>query len=93
MGARPTKSTGVLIQKRAMRVVFFYPGEEGTYVDNPQVTLFENGMVHLRNAEEVTTTHINHCEIQWTYPVEKETPTLGLVRALIKNKEDDIDGM
>ncbi len=60
---------GVRILKHApaMRVVFFYPGEEGTYVDDCMVTLFENGVVHLRAKSEETTTHLHHCEILWRY--------------------------
>lgn len=63
----------ILKHAQAMRVVFFYPGEEGTYVDDCMVTLFENGVVHLRAKSEETTTHLHHCEILWRYevPVEK----------------------
>jgi|SRR5690606_10717327 len=59
----------ILKHAQAMRVVFFYPGEEGTYVDNCMVTLFENGVVHLRAKTEETTTHLHHCEILWRYEV------------------------
>lgn len=51
----------------AVRVVFFYPGEEGTYVDQPEVTLYENGVVHLRSEQEETTTHLRNCEILWRF--------------------------
>ena len=46
----PTGSVRILKHASAMRVIFFYPGEEGTYVDNATVTLFENGIVHIRAA-------------------------------------------
>lgn len=49
----------------AIRVVFFYPGEEGTYVDQAQVTLYENGIVFIRWQGEETTTHLHNCEILW----------------------------
>ncbi len=62
----------VLKRGQAMRVIFFYPGEEGTYVDNAEVTLFENGLVHLRSALEETTTHLQNCEILWRFRVEAE---------------------
>jgi hypothetical protein len=67
----PSLLEGVRVLKhaQAMRVVFFYPGEEGTYVDNCTVTLFENGIVHLRAKTEETTTHLHHCEILWRYEV------------------------
>jgi len=55
-----------------MRVIFFYPGEEGTYVDNAQVTLYENGVVHIRSSQEETTTHLQNCEILWRFHVEGE---------------------
>jgi hypothetical protein len=69
----PLEGVRILKHAQAMRVVFFYPGEEGTYVDDCTVTLFENGVVHLRSKSEETTTHLHHCEILWRYenPVEK----------------------
>jgi hypothetical protein len=57
------ESVKVLRQGPAMRVIFFYPGEEGTYVDNAEVTLFENGVVHIASQQEETTTHLQNCEI------------------------------
>ncbi len=65
----PLDGVRILKHAQAMRVVFFYPGEEGTYVDNCMVTLFENGVVHLRAQSEETTTHLHHCEILWRYEV------------------------
>lgn len=56
----------------AMRVIFFYPGEEGTYVDNANVTLYENGIVHIKSAQEETTTHLQNCEILWNFETEAE---------------------
>lgn len=66
--------TGVKVLKEgpAMRVIFFYPGEEGTYVDNANVKLFENGIVHIRSQQEETTTHLQNCEILWRFEVEAE---------------------
>ena len=55
-----------------MRVIFFYPGEEGTYIDNADVTIYENGIVHLKSALEETTTHLQNCEILWRFNVEAE---------------------
>ncbi len=65
---------GVKILKRgpAMRVIFFYPGEEGTYVDNAEVTLFENGIIHIRSQQEETTTHLQNCEILWRFEVDAD---------------------
>ena len=81
----------ILKHAQAMRVVFFYPGEEGTYVDDCMVTLFENGVVHLRSKSEETTTHLHHCEILWRYenPIDKpKGEGAGKVRVLkFKNRE------
>jgi hypothetical protein len=62
----------VLKKGPAMRVIFFYPGEEGTYVDNANVTLYENGIVHIRSQQEETTTHLQNCEILWNFELESE---------------------
>ena len=56
----------------AMRVIFFYPGEEGTYVDNAEVTLYENGIVHITSNQEETTTHLQNCEILWRFETDAE---------------------
>lgn len=62
----------ILKKGHAMRVIFFYPGEEGTYVDNAQVTLYENGIVHIRSQQEETTTMLQNCEILWNFELESE---------------------
>jgi hypothetical protein len=56
----------------AMRVIFFYPGEEGTYVDSAEVTLYEIGIVHITSNQEETTTHLQNCEILWRFETEAE---------------------
>src|SRR3984957_20497244 len=68
------QETNMRILKRgaAMRVIFFYPGEEGTYVDNAEVTLFENGIVHIASDQEESTTHLQNCEILWSFPTAQE---------------------
>ncbi len=62
----------ILKKGQAMRVIFFYPGEEGTYIDNAHVSLFENGIVHIKSNHEETTTHLQNCEILWQFEVEGE---------------------
>lgn len=57
---------------QARRVIFFYPGEEGTYVDFAQVTLFANGIVHIVASQEETTTHLQNCEVLWAFEAEGE---------------------
>lgn len=63
-------SLGILKEGPAARVLFFYSNEEGTYVDNAHVTVYENGIVHLVGAHEETTTHLHNCEILWDFEVE-----------------------
>ncbi len=70
-----TTSLKILRKGDAMRVIFFYPGEEGTYVDNAQVTLFENGIIHIKSNQEETTTTIQNCEILWRFEVDGEDRT------------------
>jgi hypothetical protein len=65
-------SLRVLRKGAAMRVIFFYPGEEGTYVDNAEVTLYENGIVHITSNQEESTTHLQNCEILWQFETEAE---------------------
>jgi hypothetical protein len=70
-----------------MRVIFFYPGEEGTYVDNAQVTLYENGIIHIASNQEETTTHLQNCEILWRFEVDGEDRA-NKVRLLKRNDSD-----
>ncbi len=70
----------------AMRVIFFYPGEEGTYVDSADVTLYENGIVHICSNQEETTTHLQNCEILWRFETDAEE-RVNKVR-LLKPKTD-----
>lgn len=48
-------------------MIFFYSGEEGTYVDNVFVTLYSNGIVYIESKNEETSTHLQNCEILWRY--------------------------
>ena len=62
----------VIRKGTAMRVIFFYPGEEGTYVDHAAVILYENGIVHITSNQEETTTHLQNCEILWRFETDAE---------------------
>jgi hypothetical protein len=62
----------ILRKGPAMRVIFFYPGEEGTYVDHSEVILYENGIVHINSNQEETTTHLQNCEILWRFETDAE---------------------
>lgn len=76
----------VIKKGSAMRVIFFYPGEEGTYVDHADVTLYENGIVHIVSNQEETTTHLQNCEILWRFETESDE-RVSKVR-LLKPKAD-----
>ncbi len=75
-------SLRVLRQGLAARVIFFYPGEEGTYIDHAEVILYENGIVHIRSAHEESTTHLQNCEILWAYETETAEERNTKVRLL-----------
>lgn len=72
----------------AMRVIFFYPGEEGTYVDNANVTLYENGIIHIQSNQEETTTHLQNCEILWRFETENADDRASKLR-LLKPKSSE----
>ena len=71
-GSSPIPRVRVLKQGMAQRVIFFYPGEEGTYVDHVHVTLYENGMVFIQSRNEETSTQLGNCEILWRFETEAE---------------------
>ncbi len=73
-----------------MRVIFYYPGEEGTYVDSADVTLFANGIVHIQSAQEETTAHLQNCEILWRFETEGEDRA-DKVRLLKPKPEKKLD--
>lgn len=85
----------IIRQGMAMRVIFFYPGEEGTYVDHAEVVLYENGIVHINSNQEETTTHLQNCEILWRFETEADE-RVSKVRLLKpktenRNSDDDLD--
>ena len=67
---------------KATRVLFFYPGEEGTYLTNLDVQLYANGIVHLKSSLEEITTHISNLEIVWHDEKAKDATPPCLVRTL-----------
>jgi hypothetical protein len=87
--AMDRNSPRILKRGQAMRVIFFYPGEEGTYVDNATVTLFENGIVHIESNQEESTADLKNCEILWRYEVEAEE-RVSKVRLLKPKSESHV---
>lgn len=80
-----TLSPPILKQGRAARVIFFYPGEEGTYVDNADVTLYANGIVVISTPLEESTTDLRNCEILWRYETDADDRMSGSKVRLIKS--------
>lgn len=50
----------------AQRVIFYYTGEEPTFVEDAFVTVFRNGAVEVLHRQEHVSTHIQNVEILWT---------------------------
>tara|TARA_Y100000590_G_scaffold450145_1_gene589361 strand:- start:1651 stop:1962 length:312 start_codon:yes stop_codon:yes gene_type:complete len=78
---------GVVKTGRADRVVFYYPGEEGTYLEDVYVTLYKNGSLFLKSEFEEVSTHILNCEVIWN--VKKEQKPVSTLRLLRLKKEQE----
>ncbi len=74
---------GVVREGTADRVVFLYPGEEGTYIENCHVRVYSSGIVHVNNRYEDTMCHISNCEILWSFTKDGDDrpPAVRLLRA------------
>ena len=73
-----------LQQGAAQRVVFYYPGEEPTFLENAQVVVFRNGMVEVKHQMEHVSTHIQNVEILWRSRMNHQSPS-GRPFTLIKS--------
>lgn len=51
---------------QARRIVFYYDGEEPTFLENVDVVIFKNGMIDISYRSETLSTHIQNVEIVWT---------------------------
>ncbi len=49
----------------AHRVIFYYYGEEPTYLEEAFVTVYRNGMVEVKHRNEHVSTHVQNVEILW----------------------------
>ncbi|HCM39268.1 MAG TPA: hypothetical protein DIS93_04800 [Bdellovibrionales bacterium] len=72
MKSKQVSDPNIIKKAHAMRVIFFYPGEEGTCVDHAEVTLYANGIVHIETKQEETTAHLQNCEILWHYKADAD---------------------
>ncbi len=74
-----------LREGQALRVIFYYQGEEPTYLDDAYVTVFRNGMVEVEHRNENVSTHVQNVEILWH---SKSGHPTGQARALTLVKPD-----
>jgi hypothetical protein len=72
----------------ALRVIFYYGGEEPTYLDDAFVTVFRNGMVEVHHRNEHVSTHVQNVEILWK---GKNGGTSSQARALTLVKSEASD--
>ena len=49
----------------AHRVIFYYFGEDPTYLENAHVTVYRNGVVEIFHRNEHVSTHAQNVEILW----------------------------
>ena len=49
----------------AHRVIFYYYGEDPTYLEDAYVTVFRNGVVEVLHRNEHVSTHAQNVEILW----------------------------
>ena len=84
----------ILRQGKAQKVIFFYSGEEGTYMDQADVTLFENGIVFIASEFEETTVHLSNCEILWRYDSkENHLPKIRLLQPGARQPEAEFPSL
>jgi hypothetical protein len=74
-----------LREGNALRVIFYYQGEDPTYLDDANVTIFRNGMVEVEHRNEHVSTHVQNVEILWKSQGGGAT---GQARALTLVKSD-----
>lgn len=71
----------------AQRVIFYYPGEEPTYLEDAEVTVFRNGCVDVRHRQEHVCTHIQNVEILWRSRPGTQVSGPGRQLTLVKSGE------
>jgi hypothetical protein len=49
----------------AHRVIFYYFGEDPTYLEDAYVTVYRNGVVEVEHRQEHVSTHAQNVEILW----------------------------
>lgn len=62
----------------AHRVIFYYHGEDPTFLEDAFVAVYKNGMVEIRHRSEHVTTHVQNVEILWKGKSSTSTPSRNL---------------
>lgn len=74
-----------LQEGQAHRVIFYYQGEDPTFLEDAFVTVYRNGVVEVRHRNEHVSTHVQNVEISWKHnPAGKFTGN-GRSLQLVKN--------
>lgn len=84
-----SRSLGCLKHGAAHRVIFYYSGEEPTYLDDVYVHLFKSGVVEIEHRNEHVSTHIQNVEILWKTKKPMQgtiSRSLTLVKSVEANK-------
>lgn len=55
----------ILRSGRAQRVIFYFPGERISYLDDAYVTLYHGGVVEIEHAYEHVVAHLHNTAIVW----------------------------
>ena len=77
----------VLRQGHAMRVIFYSSVDECSYIDQAQVTLWSNGIVHIKAKNEETTTHLQNCEILWRFETDEKGEKTNILQLRDANRD------
>jgi hypothetical protein len=55
----------ILRSGRAQRVIFYFPGERISYLDDAHVTLYHGGVVEVEHQDEHVVAHLHNTAIVW----------------------------
>lgn len=55
--------------------IFFYPSGDSNSMMDAQVTLYDNGLIHLKTDFEDIHSHIHNCELIWDFKSREPDPT------------------
>jgi hypothetical protein len=67
----------------AHRVIFYYQGEDPTFLEDAYVVIYRNGVVEVEHRSEHVSTHAQNVEILWKNrpAVAAKTRSLSLVKS------------